>query len=182
MRYQNSVYTDFSSFLAMATEIAKDKIGLYNALIDPPARKRIDSNAFRKLLEFIIFLLKRAGWFVYVAVAGLLGLGLLGFFGGIGALMASNPVLAAAVLALGGSGIYLVWKNRDVYLAHAAIGKQYKKDFVALQSTYPELDARVPHVHRLMSQCVRSICVEVFSINSDKFMSKLDKDQDENQP
>jgi hypothetical protein len=177
MRYQNSVYTDFSSFLGKATEIAKDKIGLYNALIDPPARKRLEGNAFQKLLEFIIFLLKRAGWFVYIAIAALLGLGMLGFFGGIGGLMATNPFLAAAVLALGGSGIYLVWKNRDVYTAHAAIGKQYKKDFDDLQTTYPELESRTPYIHSLMNQCVRSICVEVFSINSDNFMNKLDEEE-----
>ena len=95
--------------------------------------------------------------------------------------MASNPVLAAAVLALGGSGIYLVWKHRDVYLAHAAISKQYKKDFDELQSTYPELDVRLPHIHRLMRQCVRSICVDVFSINSDDLMNRLDGEQDESQ-
>ena len=138
MRYQVSVYTTFSSFLAKATEIAKDKINLYNSLIDPPIRRRIEGNAFQKIIEFIIIILKRSGWLTYVAVAGLLGMGLIGFFGGIGALIATNPVMAASVLALGGSGTYLFWKNRDVYLAHTTIGKQFKKDFNALQSTYPE--------------------------------------------
>ncbi len=178
MRYAKSVYTDYSQFLAQATQCAKDKINLFNTLVDPPARKKLEGNAFQKFLQFIIFLLKRVGWMVYVAIAGLLGLGFLGFFGGMGTLIASNPVLAAAVVALGGSGIYLVWKNRDIYLAHATVGKRYKVDFESLVKEHSDLEVRAVHVDHLLWKCVESICVEVFSINSDAFMSKVREEQD----
>jgi hypothetical protein len=35
MRYSESVYTDYSQFLAQATQCAKDKINLFNTLVDP---------------------------------------------------------------------------------------------------------------------------------------------------
>ena len=126
MEYQESVYNDFASFLAEATQIAKDKISLYNTLIDPPARKHIEDNAFRNIIEFIVFILKTIGWYAYIVIAGLLGLGFVGFFGGMGAFLAANPVFAAAVAVLTGGGIYLVWKKKDVYLAHAEVGKRYR--------------------------------------------------------
>lgn len=132
MKYPESVYSDYSQFIAQATQCAKDKINLFNSLIDPPARRKLEGNAFQKFLQFIIFLLRRAGWLAYVVIAGLLGLGFLGFFGGMGTLIASNPFIAVAVLAIGGGGVYLVWKNRDVYVAHATVGKRYKIDFDGL--------------------------------------------------
>jgi len=179
MKYPESIYNDYSQFLAQATQCAKDKINLFNALVDPPARKRIEGNAFQKLLQFIIFLLKRVGWLIYIAIAGLLGLGFLGFFGGMGTLLATNPVLAAAVLALGGSGIYLLWKNRDVYTAHAVVGKRYKGDFGNLVQKYADLSERAPHVEKLLWRCVESICTEVFSINSDAFMAKVREERED---
>ena len=130
MRYQRSVYKNYSNFLAQATEIAKDKVLLYNTLLDPPTRERLTGNAFQRFLQFLIYILKRLGWYIYVAIAGLLGLSVYGFFGGMGALLASNPVLAAAVVALGGgTGIYFIWKSKDAFLAHKIIGDRYKKDF-----------------------------------------------------
>ena len=176
MKYQESVYDDFSSFLAEATQIAKDKISLYNTLIDPPTRKNIEGNTFRKIIDLIIFILKTIGWYAYIIIAGLLGLGLLGFYGGMGAFLAANPVLAAATAVLTGGGIYLLWKKRDVYLAHAEVGKRYKKDFDGILRNYPERDARKPHIHSLLRKCVKSICVEVFTINSDEFMEKVYED------
>jgi len=177
MRYPESVYVDYSQFLAQATQCAKDKLNLFNALVDPPTRKRLEGNAFQNFLQFIIFLLKRIGWLIYVAIAGLIGLGLLGFLGGMGTLIAANPVLAAAVLALGGSGIFLVWKHKDVYMAHAAVGKRYKGDFESLVKRYTGIEDREPHVHKLLWRCVESICIEVFSINSDDFMAKVREEE-----
>ncbi len=109
---------------------------------------------------------------IYIAVASLLGLGFLGFFSEMGTLIVSNSVLAAAVIALGGSGIYLVWKNREVYLAHATVGKRYKIYFEHLVETHPDIEDRAIYVDLFLWKCLESICVEVFSINSDAFMSK----------
>jgi hypothetical protein len=101
----------------------------------------------------------------------------------MGTLIASNPVLAAAVVALGGSGIYLVWKHRDVYMAHAAVGKRYKGDFERLIQRHTNLEERAPHVHKLLWRCVESICIEVFSINSDAFIAKVrDEESGQQEP
>ncbi len=178
MKYTESVYTDYSQFLAQATQCAKDKINLFNTLVDPPVRKKLESNTFQKFLQFIIFLLRRVTWMVYVAIASLLGIGFLGFFGGMGTLIAANPVLAAAVIALSGSGVYLLWKNREVYQAHTTVGKRYKVDFESLVESHPDLEDRSIYIDRLLWKCVESICVEVFSINSDAFMSKVREEQD----
>jgi len=174
MKYQESVYNNFSSFLAEATQIAKDKISLYNSLLDPPSRKRLTGNSFQKFLEFLIFIIKRLGWYIYIAIAGLLGLGLFGYFGGMGTLIASNPILAVGVGILGGGGIYLVWKNKDVYLAHEKIGKRYKTDFENLVEKYSG-EELYPRIEELLKRCVRSICIEVFNISSDDFVNKASK-------
>lgn len=176
MKYQESVYTNFSSFLAEATQIAKDKINLYNSLIDPPTRKKLQGNAFQKFLDFLIFIIKRLGWYIYIAIAGLLSLGFLGFFGGMGSLIASNPPLAGAVALAGGGGIYLVWKHKDVYLTHEKIGKRYKIDFEKITSKYSNLIERSSHVESLLKRCVKSICIEVFNISSDEFVKKVSED------
>lgn len=171
MKYQESVYSDFSSFLAEATQISKDKISLYNSLLDPPSKKRLTRNRFQKFLKFLIFIIKRLSWYIYIAIGGLLGLGIVGYAGGMGALIASNPVLAVSIGILGGGGIYLVWKNKDVYLAHEKIGKRYKSDFENLIEKYSgeELYSRI---EELLKRCVRSICIEVFNISSDEFVNK----------
>ncbi|SLM30785.1 hypothetical protein MTBBW1_2410003 [Desulfamplus magnetovallimortis] len=173
MKYQVSVYKEFSSFLAEATQIAKDKINLYNSLLDPPTRKKLQGNAFQKFLKFLIFIIRKLGWYIYVAIGGLLGLGFLGFFGGMGTLMASNPPLAVAVAILGGGGVYLIWKNKEVYLTHEKIGKRYKKDFEAIVEEFPNLEQRAENIEKLLKLCVKSICVEVFSISSDEFVNKV---------
>ena len=38
---------------------------------------------------------------------------------------------------------------------------------------HPNIEDRAAYVDRLLWKCVESICVEVFSINSDAFMSKV---------
>lgn len=172
MKYQESVYSDFSSFLAEATQIAKDKINLYNSFIDPPTRKKLQDNAFQRFLVFLMFILKKFGWFIYIAIAGLLGLGLLGFFGGMGSLIAANPVLAAGVALAAGGGVYLIWEHKDVYLAHEKIGKRYKIDFEIIADKYSKLSERSSHVESLLKRCVKSICIEVFTISSDEFFNK----------
>ena len=171
MKYQESVYSNFSSFLAEATQIAKDKINLYNSLLDPPSKKKLTRNSFQKFLEFLIFIIEKFGWYIYIVIGGLIGLGIVGYTGGMGALIASNPILAVSVGILGGRGIYLVWKNKDVYLAHEKIGERYKLDFENLIEKYSgeELYSRV---EELLKRCVRSICIEVFNISSDEFVNK----------
>ena len=66
-----------------------------------------------------------------------------------------------------------MWKNREVYLAHATGGKRYKVDFENLVEAHPDIENRADHVDLLLWKCVESTSVEVFSINSDAFMSKV---------
>lgn len=171
MKYQESVYSNFSSFLAEATQIAKDKINLYNSLLDPPSKKRLTGNNFQEFLAFLIFIIKKFSWYIYIVIGGLLGLGTWAYVGGMGALTASNPALAAAVALLGGGGIYLVWKNKDVYLAHEKIGKRYKLDFEILIEKYSG-EELYSQIEKLLKRCVISICIEVFNISSDEFVNK----------
>jgi hypothetical protein len=175
MKYQESVYNDFSSFLAKATEIAKDKIGLYNSLLDPPSRIILSGNSFKKFLEFIILVLSKFGWFIYVAIAGLLGFGVVSFYAGMGTLIATNPLLAVGVGILGGS-VYLAWKNKDVYIAHNIIGKRYKVEFENINKNYSESDKRYFQIEKLLKNCVKSLCIEVFNITSDEFINEAAED------
>ena len=141
-------------------------------MIDPPTRKKLQDNTFQKFLESLIFIIKRLGWYIYIAISGLLGLGLLGFYGGMGSLIASNPVLAVIVALAGGGGIYLIWEHKDVYLAHEKIGKRYKSDFENIIGRYSNMSDRSSHIESLLKCCVKSICIEVFNISSDEFVKK----------
>lgn len=176
MKYQESVYKDFGYFLALAVEIVKDKLGLYNQLIDPPVRKKLMENSFQRFLAAVILILRRGGWYVYAAVTALLALGMLGFVGGMGGLLAVNPVMAASLAVFSGGGLYLLWRNRDVMVAQELIGKRYKADFDSICERYPDLEKRAPHVEKLMRQCVASLCTEVFNINSDEFIKRAQED------
>jgi hypothetical protein len=177
MKYPSKVYEDFGAFFAQATEIGKDKISLYNYLLDPPVRKRTNSSGFTKFLEFIIYVLQTLGWYVFIAIAGLVGLGAIGYFGGMGTLVASNPILAAAVAIMGGGSIYLIWKNRQFLLAQKVIGERYKNEFDLILKQHPVIEEnRVIKIERLMKQCVVSLCVEAFQINSDEAKEKIEND------
>lgn len=176
MKYRESVYEDFGQFFAQAVEIVKDKIGLYNHLVNPPTRERLTSTGFLSFLKAVISIL-RSGWLIFVAIVSLVALGAIGFYGGIAALIAVNPVLAAALAAMSGGGAYLFWKNRVMLLAQERIGQRYKEDFDSICNRYPNIEARVVPVEKLMRQCVRSLCIEVYNINSEAFVNKATEDE-----
>lgn len=167
MKYTIDIYKDFSQFFAKAIEIAKDKTGLYNNFLSPPMREKTNSNGFVKFLDFIIFVLKTLGWFVYVFLVGLVALGIYGYFAGMGTLIASNPVLAAALAALGGRGVYLIWKHREFLKAQKEVGDQYNKKFNLILVNYSEND-RITKIEALMKECVKSLCIHAYQINSDE--------------
>jgi hypothetical protein len=177
MKYPSKVYEDFGAFFAQATEIAKDKISLYNYLLDPPVRKRTNSSGFINFLELIIYVLQILGWYVFIAIAGLVGLGAIAYFGGMGALLASNPLLAVAVATMGGGAIYVIWINRQFLLAQKVIGERYKNEFDSILKQHPAIEEnRVIKIEKLMNQCVVSLCVEAFQINSDEAKEKIEND------
>jgi hypothetical protein len=176
MKYTADVYRNYGDFFAKAIEIAKDKVGLYNQLLSSPMRKQTESSGFRKFLEFIVYVLRWLGWGIYVAIAALLALGLLGYLGGMGTLIATNPVLAAALAILGGQGVYLVWKHRVFMLAQKRVGANYKRKFDTIRKTYSE-EEKFVKIEELMKECVISLCIEAYQINNDaaqkEFSSEL---------
>lgn len=176
MKYQESVYKDFGSFLARAVEIVKDKLSLYNQLIDPPTRDKLMGNSFQRFLQTIIMILRRAGWFIYAAITALLALGMFGFVGGMSGLLAVNPVLAASLAVFSGGGMFLLWRHREVMIAQEAVGVRYKADFDSICERHSDLEKRAPHIEKLMRQCVASLCTEVFNINSDEFIKRAQED------
>jgi hypothetical protein len=177
MKYPESVYKDYGKFLAQAVEIVKDKIGLYNQLIDPPARERLNKKGFQKFLDVVIVILKKGGWYVFMVIVGLLALGLYAFVSGMGTLLALNPLLAASLVVMGGGGIYLLWNNRDVLIAQERVGSRYKDDFDSICQEHTDFKDRVAPLEKLMRQCVRSLCTEVYNINSDAFVKKATEDE-----
>ena len=179
MKYTPKIYEDFGHFFAKALEISKDKIGLYNQLLSPPIRKKVKESGFSAFISFVIHILRVLGWYIYFAMAALVGLGLLGYFGGMASLIATNPVLAAAVAMLGGSGIYLIWEHRVFLMAQKIVGSRYKDEFEhILKNTIPLSKDRIDTIENLMKKCVISLCIEVYQINNDAAHSEIEREWD----
>lgn len=172
MKYTADIYEDFGKFFAKAIEIAKDKVGLYNQLLTPPMRKKTNETGFKKFLNFIVYILQTLGWLIYVAIAGLVALGAYAYFAGMGTLIASNPVLAAAVAIIGGQGVYLIWKHRDFLKAQKAVGDNYKDKFDFINKRYSNKE-KENAINSLMKECVISLCIEAYQINSDDAQEKF---------
>lgn len=176
MKYPESVYIKFDHFFAQCIEIAKDKVGLFNSLVSPPVRKQIQGKSFQNFLLTIVFIIKKAGWYVYVAIGGLIALGALAFYGGIGTILATNPLLAAAIVALGSGSIYLLWKHKDFVLSSKKVGERYKEDFDLIVNKFPTVEEREKNINILLRKCVKSLCIECFQANSDEFQANLEKE------
>lgn len=176
MKYSESIYRSFEQFFAQAIEIAKDKVGLFNSLVSPPVRKKIESSSFQEFLSFIIYIIKKTSWYIYVFIGGLLALGAIGFYGGIGTLMAANPILAAAIVAVGGGSVYLIWKHKDFVILSKKIGERYKNDYDGIISKYQDIYLRENDINQLMRRCVKSLCIECFQANNDAFIQKLENE------
>jgi hypothetical protein len=172
VKYTADVYQSYGSFFAKAVEIAKDKVGLYNQLLSPPMREKTGSAGFRKFLEFVIYVLRTLGWLVYVTVVGLVALGAYAYFGGMGTLIATNPVLAAIMAAIGGQAVYLVWKHREFLAAQKRVGDVYREKFDVANREHSGAK-RYAAVDALMRACVVSLCVEVYQINNDSAQAKI---------
>lgn len=159
-------------FFAKGIEIAKDKMGMYNNLLSPPMKEKTNSEGFKKFLEFIIHILQNLGWLIYVALAGLVALGFYAYFAGMGTLVAINPLLAAALAVLGGNGVYLIWRHREFLQAQKEIGDQYKEKFDSILENYSE-NEQIIKIESLMEDCVKSLCIHAYQINSDDANEKI---------
>ena len=113
---------------------------------------------------------------MYVAIGGLIALGALAFYGGIGTLLATNPLLAAAIIALGSGSIYLLWKHKDFVLSSKKLGERYKEDFDLIVNKFPKIEEREKNINILLRKCVKSLCIECLQANSDEFQANLEKE------
>jgi hypothetical protein len=169
MNYPRSVYEDFGAFFAQALEIAKEKVSIYNATIRAIQSGRYDE----EFLNVLINLLRQVGWQVFAAIAGLIALGAFAFYGGIGAIIAANPILAAILAASVGISVYVIWNNREFVLASKKVGDRYKGDFDFIVGEISDISTRVRPIERLLYQCVVSLCREAFNISSDEMINQL---------
>ncbi|MEZ4710593.1 MAG: CHAT domain-containing protein [Caldilineaceae bacterium] len=163
MKYNRSVYEDFGAFLAQALEITKEKVSIYNATLKAMERGRTDE----EVVNIVIFILRRIGWYLFAAIAGLIALGVIGFYGGIAALIAANPALAA-ILAVGtGASVYIIWDNREFITASKKVGDRYKKDFELIVTEIQDLQTRARPIEKLLDKCIVNLCREAFNTNYD---------------
>lgn len=164
MKYNEIVYEKFGSFFAKAIEICKEKTNDYNAIINK-------KKGHKRYLLITVRLLY-AGWFFFTIVIALTSLGVIGFSAGIATLIASNPVLAAILaiggLAGGGAAIKLIWTHRETGHALKTIGERYKPEFDKIINNKNTIEQKEKPIEKLLNQCIKSICTEIYQINFDK--------------
>lgn len=103
MKYARNVYEKWDAFYASILSEAESRINTYNFLIrELSGRSPDDIKNVRKGLNISSVILGRVGWEVFLIICTLFAAGYLGFFGGIGTLIATNPLLAAALVVIGG--------------------------------------------------------------------------------
>ena len=90
--------------------------------------------------------------------------------------MAANPILAAAIVAVGGGSVYLIWKHKDFVILSKKIGERYKNDYDGIISKYQDIYLRENDINQLMRRCVKSLCIECFQANNDAFIQKLENE------
>jgi hypothetical protein len=169
MNYPRSVYEDFGAFFAQALEVAKEKVSIYNATMRTVQSVRYD----KEFLNVLIMILRQVGWQVFTTIVALIALGAFAFYGGIAALIAAMPVLAAILAASVGVNIYIIWNNRDFIIASKKVGDRYKEDFDFIASEISDVSTRIRPIERLLYQCVVSLCREAFNTSSDEMINQL---------
>lgn len=166
-KWPPDVYENYEAFYERCLLIAKDRINTYNIML-----KRFGDNKSSieiGKLAAVIYKIFGAGLTVWLTVSFLLSGGIFAFFIGIGALIATNPVIAAAVALLGGGAVKILWRKRDVVKAVEKIRKRYEPLFEACKSVDPNTagaqSMKVIRIERLMTKCVEDICIEAYHIN-----------------
>jgi hypothetical protein len=169
-------YKEWTAFFSSAISTAETRIDTYLYLIIQLTGKTPSEIAeTQKGLKFMASLIPTLGWMGFLTVSALLAGGYLGFFGSIGALIATNPWLAATLAVIGGGSgavaLLSIWKHRDVAKAAKVVGSNYKAKFEnILLSSSDERDRRA-QINALHKQCVISIIEQAFKIVLDKHNS-----------
>jgi len=136
----------------------------------------VQNKGFGGFIDSIIFLIRNAGWKLFLMVASLISLGAFAFYGGMGTLIAFNPLLAAALAVTSGGGIFLLWQNRDIMLALNVAGKYLKEDFEEIIRSHKNLEGRIEPVESLMKVAIKKICIEVFHVSSNEFFNRVNSE------
>jgi len=170
MKYPKEVYEVWSAFYASTLSEAEKKVNTYNFLVSQlTGITPKDINTSLEGLNIASILIGKVGWVVFLSITALLAAGYLGFLGGMGALIATNPLLAAALVLIGGGGsILLIWKHRKVLFAARRVGKIYKSDFQTIVKKFDSIDAREQPINSLHYKCVIEIVEAVFNVNMEE--------------
>lgn len=178
MKYSQEVYEKWDAFYASASREAENNVSTYNFLVmHLRGVKQSDVLDKTKGLHIAVEILNTFGWNFFLTIAGLIGLGYLGFFGGMASLIAFNPLLAATIaIAAGASAtvpIILAWKHRKVVIAVKKVGKSYKLHFEEILLKSKLVSDREKLINELHRKCSTEIINEVFNINiQDPSLSK----------
>ena len=170
MKYPQEVYKAWSAFYASTLSEAEQKVNTYNFLVSQlTGSTPKDIDASLRGLNIASAIIGKAGWIVFLSITALLAAGYLAFLGGMGALIATNPLLAAALVLIGGGGsILLIWKHRKVLFAAKWIGKAYKSDFETIVDKFESISDREQPINTLHHKCVIKIVEAVFNVNMEE--------------
>jgi hypothetical protein len=122
VKHTRDTYLDFGTFCKTVVLEAKTAMDTANVAKD-----------LTKLLSFVAAI---AGFSIPIllAISALSGLGALAYFGSMGALIASNPILAGILIGIGGVGLFsiikLFYKKREVVeVVKEVVISRYRGDF-----------------------------------------------------
>ena len=140
MKYPLDTYLQYNVFCKTVVLEAKTKLDSAHAA----------TNVTKVLI--VIGSLLSAGVAIFVAVAALLSLGALAYFGSIGAMIATNPVLAGIVFALSLAGIgnaaYLLYQQREaVNVVKEVVIDRYQSNFKTAVDELASVEAPLPATH-----------------------------------
>eukprot|EP01012_Entosiphon_sulcatum_P065384 TRINITY_DN94323_c0_g1_i1.p1 TRINITY_DN94323_c0_g1~~TRINITY_DN94323_c0_g1_i1.p1 ORF type:complete len:446 (+),score=55.16 TRINITY_DN94323_c0_g1_i1:45-1382(+) len=151
--------TKWDELLADAVSTARQRIEVFNQI----CVKQEFGPQFRSgsILEVLSKLLHRGGLVAMSLLSSLITLGSVAYFGGIGALLAANPILAVVLLSLPANATRLVWEERLMVLSVQQIASSYEPDFsAAMQEPLPQ--QRRQNLLQVHENLVREICVAAF--------------------
>ena len=128
MKYEKSTYLEFSGF-------CKTTVNVVVKGLESIEEKRKILRTIIRVLNFIANILTLGMW-AFVSLIIILSAGAIVYFTEISTFIAINPLLGAALLALGGGGIVLLRKEREIAFAvDEVVKKGYEEDYAALRNT-----------------------------------------------
>ena len=140
MKYPISTYIEYKIFCKTIVLETKTKLDNFST-----------TQILVKILLLIATIIGQS-LLAYAAIATLLSLGLLAYFGSMGALIAANPWLAAIVITVSGasisSSIYMLYQEKEtIAITKEVVVDRYEKDFKLLKQKLAENFNDLPPEH-----------------------------------